>query len=145
MPLNSEDGGIPVRSVASAPGDPFARIALSVPDVNVTSSFYCEVLGVCVCVCVCVFVYRMRVCMRARVLVRTHPRAVVLSGLAYARFGLDISARAKPQTLNRKLLTLHRTRYALRPTPYTLHPTPYTLHPTPYTLQPAPRPLDPAP
>ena len=34
-----------VRSVASAPGDPFARFALSVADPEVTARFYCEVLG----------------------------------------------------------------------------------------------------
>ena len=37
--------GIEVRSVASAPGDPLARFALSVPDPDATARFYCDILG----------------------------------------------------------------------------------------------------
>jgi catechol 2,3-dioxygenase-like lactoylglutathione lyase family enzyme len=47
MYLGRESSGscIEVRSVASAPGDPFARLAFAVADPEVSARFYCETLG----------------------------------------------------------------------------------------------------
>ena len=46
MPLSSSEAtGIDVRIVPSSPGDTFARIALSVPDPDLTARFYRDVLG----------------------------------------------------------------------------------------------------
>jgi len=46
MPLASSSiRGIEVRSVASAPGDPFARFAFGVADPDVSARFYCDTLG----------------------------------------------------------------------------------------------------
>ena len=47
MPLACEksSSNIEVRSVASAPGDPFARFVFAVADPDASARFYCETLG----------------------------------------------------------------------------------------------------